>query len=148
MGAGPLYAVVDEDDADHERCRAALEDASYRLVIPALIVAETTSLVGTRLGPKTEARFLASLALMDVEMPAPEDWPRIAELVERYGDFPLGGADASVVALAERLGAETIGTLDDRHFRAVRPKHRRAFRLIPSSAFRGGTCSRAYLVAK
>jgi hypothetical protein len=25
VDTGPLYAVVDEDDADHARCRAALE---------------------------------------------------------------------------------------------------------------------------
>ncbi len=131
VDTGPLYAAVDEDDADHERCRAALEDAQYRLVIPALIVAEATYLIGTRLGPEVEARFLKSLAVMDVEAPTPEDWPRIADLVEQYADFPLGGADASVVALAERLGVDTIVTLDDRHFRAVRPTHRRAFRLVP-----------------
>ena len=51
VDTGPLYAAVDQDDADHARCRAALEDAAYRLVIPALIVAEATYLVGTRLGP-------------------------------------------------------------------------------------------------
>ena len=68
---------------------------------------------------------------MHVEAPTPDDWPRIAELVKQYADLPLGGADASIVALAERLEIETIVTLDDRHFRAVRPRHRKAFRLLP-----------------
>ncbi|MGH9657501.1 MAG: PIN domain-containing protein [Bryobacteraceae bacterium] len=66
-----------------------------------------------------------------MEAPTPDDWPRIANLVQQYGDFPLGGVDASVVALAERLDIETIVTLDDRHFRAVRPRHRTALRLLP-----------------
>lgn len=131
VDTGPLYAVVDADDADHARCRAVLEDAGCRLVIPALIVAEATYLVGTRLGAEVESRFLRSLAEMDVEAPAPDDWPRIADLVQRYADFPLGGADASAIALAERIGAETIVTLDARHFRAVRPKHRHAFTIVP-----------------
>lgn len=131
VDTGPLYAAVDEDDADHERCRAVLEDATRRLVIPALVVAEVTYLIGTRLGADVEARFLKSLARLDVEAPSPEDWPRMAELVEQYGDFPLGGIDASVIALAERLEVDTIATLDERHFRAVRPKHRRAFRIVP-----------------
>jgi predicted nucleic acid-binding protein len=131
VDTGPLYAAVDEDDADHERCRAVLEDATRRLVIPALVVAEVTYLIGTRLGADVEARFLKSLARLDVEAPSPEDWPRMAELVEQYGDFPLGGIDASVIALAERLDVDTIATLDERHFRAVRPKHRRAFRIVP-----------------
>jgi hypothetical protein len=30
----------------------------------------------------------------------------MAELVEQYSNFPLGGTDASVVALAERLDAQ------------------------------------------
>lgn len=131
VDTGPLYAVVDEDDADHGRCRAVLEQAGHRLIIPTLVIAEATYLIATRLGPLVEAQFLRSLTRMHVEAPAPDDWPRIAELVEQYGDFPLGGADASIVALAERLNIETIVTLDDRHFRAVRPRHRQAFRLLP-----------------
>lgn len=132
VDTGPLYAAVDEDDADHARCRAALEQPEHRLIIPALVVAEATYLIGTRLGPDVEARFLESLTHMDVEAPTLDDWSRIAQLVKQYGDFPLGGVDASVVALAERLDVETVVTLDDRHFRAVRPRHRQAFRLSPS----------------
>lgn len=131
VDTGPLYAVVDEDDADHARCREVLETGRLRLIVPALVIAEATYLVGTRLGSAVEARFLAGLARMHVEPPTPDDWPRIADLVEQYGDFPLGGTDASIVALAERLDIEAIVTLDDRHFRAVRPRHREAFRLFP-----------------
>jgi predicted nucleic acid-binding protein len=61
----------------------------------------------------------------------PGDWMRIAELVARYHDLPLGTVDASVVTLAERLGIEVIATLDRRHFTVVRPKHVRAFALLP-----------------
>ena len=130
VDTGPLYAVVDEDDDDHARCRAALE-AGHRLIIPTMVIAETSYLIGTRLGPEIEAQFLRSLASIHIEAPTPDDWPRIADLVEQYGDFPLGGADASIVALAERLDIEIIITLDDRHFRAVRPRHRKAFQLLP-----------------
>jgi predicted nucleic acid-binding protein len=62
---------------------------------------------------------------------APADLRRMAELVERYSDFPLGGTDASIVALAERLGAATIITLDRRHFGSVKPKHVESFKLVP-----------------
>jgi predicted nucleic acid-binding protein len=55
----------------------------------------------------------------------------MAELVEHNQNFPLGGTDASVVALAERLDAPIIVTLDRRHFAAVRPRHRKAFELPP-----------------
>jgi predicted nucleic acid-binding protein len=100
-------------------------------VIPALVVAEATYFVGKHLGPRAEARFLRGLEQYEVIAPTPADFLRMAELVEQYADFPLGGTDASVIALAERLGAETVITLDRRHFGAVRPRHVERFRLLP-----------------
>jgi uncharacterized protein len=61
----------------------------------------------------------------------PGVWLRIAELVRQYANFPLGGTDASVVALAERLNTDLRITLDRRHFSAIRPRHCAAFRLFP-----------------
>ena len=59
---------------------------------------------------------------------------RMAELVETYGDFPLGLVDASVIAVAERLNADAVATLDHRHFSVVRPRHLPAFKLLPEAS--------------
>jgi len=131
VDAGPLYAAADADDHDHRACVAALQREDLRLVVPALVVAEATYFVGRRLGSAAEAAFLRGIGQLDVEGPSSEDFPRIAELVEQYADFPLGGTDASVIALAERLDADTIVTLDHRHFAAVAPRHRNALELLP-----------------
>ena len=56
----------------------------------------------------------------------------MAEMVERYADLPLGAADASVIAVAERLGAREIATLDRRDFTVVRPSHVNALTLLPN----------------
>jgi predicted nucleic acid-binding protein len=96
-----------------------------------LVVAEATYFIGGRLGAQAEAAFLRGLEALDVEGPAPEDFTRIAELVETYADFPLGGTDASVIALGERIDAEIVVTLDRRHFAAVKPRHRETFELLP-----------------
>lgn len=131
VDAGPLYAAADADDHDHHACLAALQGEDLRLVIPALVVAEATYFIGRRLGAGAEAAFLRGLGQMDIEAPSSEDFPRIAQLVEQYADFPLGGTDASVIALAERLDTATIVTLDRRHFAAVTPRHRGALELLP-----------------
>jgi predicted nucleic acid-binding protein len=131
VDAGPLYAAADADDRDHEACVATLERADLRLVLPALVVAEATYFVAGRLGSSVEAAFLRAVGALDVEGPSSGDFARMAELVEQYADFPLGGTDASVIALAERLDAPTIVTLDRRHFSAVAPRHRKAFELLP-----------------
>lgn len=59
------------------------------------------------------------------------DANRIAELIDRYADLGLGGTDASLIVIAERLGVTRIATLDHRHFGVVRPNHAPAFELIP-----------------
>lgn len=61
----------------------------------------------------------------------PQTGGHIAEPVQTYADFPLGTTDAPVIAAAERLDAETVCTLDRRHFAAVRPRHRDAFAPVP-----------------
>lgn len=98
-----------------------------------LVVGEVTYLLGTRLGAEAETRFLGDLAggLLAVEAVHAGDWIRIAELVWRYRNLPLGTTDASVVAAAERLKVGKIATLDHRHFRVVRPAHVAAFELLP-----------------
>jgi predicted nucleic acid-binding protein len=51
--------------------------------------------------------------------------------MDKYADLPLGLADASVVAIAEELGAREIATLDRRDFSVVRPRHTSSFVLLP-----------------
>jgi predicted nucleic acid-binding protein len=131
VDAGPLYAAADADDDEHSICRATLSQPDLRLVVPALVVAEATHFVGRRLGAAAERAFLHGLGGLDVEAPTSDDFERMAQLVDQYADFPLGGTDASVIALAERLGAAVIVTLDHRHFGAVRPRHRDGFQLLP-----------------
>ncbi len=98
-----------------------------------LVLTEVAHLVGTRLGPEPEVRFLGDLAAgaFTVEPVAAADWLRIAELVARYRDLSLGTVDASVVATAERLRIREIATVDHRHFTVVRPDHVEAFTLLP-----------------
>lgn len=131
VDTGPLYAVTDTSDLDHRRSLEVLQRRDLQLIIPALVIAEASYLIGHRLGARAEATFLAGLRDFHVEAPAPDDWPLMAELVARYADFPLGGADASVVALAARHQTDIVITLDRRHFSAIRPPHCDALRLFP-----------------
>jgi hypothetical protein len=128
---GPLVAAVDGADRNHREVVELLNDRSYRIVIPALCVAEATYIIGGKYGSQVEAQFLLGLQNAEIMAPLPEDFPRIAELVRTYSNFPLGGTDASIVALAERLNTDLIITLDKRHFAAIKPRHCAAFRILP-----------------
>ncbi|MPZ23384.1 MAG: PIN domain-containing protein [Dehalococcoidia bacterium] len=131
VDAGPLYAAADADDDDHASCLSVLQRPDLELVVPALVVAEATYLVGRRLGARIEAAFLGGLTAVEVEAPTEGDWPVIAALVEQYRDFPLGGTDASVAVLADRLDTNLIVTLDRRHFSAIRSTRQRPYHLLP-----------------
>ena len=58
-----------------------------------------------------------------------DDGVRIRELVDRYRDLPLGGTDASIVAIAERLRARRLAPVDRPPSPVVRPTHVEAFEL-------------------
>lgn len=134
LDAGPLVAAADASDAAHPASAAVLRRTDLELVIPALVIAEAAYLVGRRVGPSKEAAFIRELRRFAIEPPIDEDWPVIAELVERYADFPLGTTDAATIVLADRLGTDLIVTLDRRHFAAVQSPSGRRFRLLPEAA--------------
>ncbi|MGH7749539.1 MAG: type II toxin-antitoxin system VapC family toxin [Candidatus Dormibacteria bacterium] len=85
-------------------------------------MAETAWLIEDRLGPQAEVAFLRSITrgeLSRVDL-VESDWERCVELVERYADLGLGLVDASLIAVAERLGVATLATLNHRDFTVVR----------------------------
>jgi predicted nucleic acid-binding protein len=133
VDTGVLLAAADVNDPDHATCAALLLGEPGDLVTTALVIAETAYLIGRQLGASAEAAFFVSVAERSVvvdELTA-DDLRRIAALVADYVDLPLGGTDASVVALAERHNATVIATLDRRHFSVVRPSHVAAFEIVP-----------------
>lgn len=133
IDAGPLVAAFDSRDRVHRSCVDLLETAAGPLLVPEVALSEVAYLVGARVGPIAEAKLAAALRDRELQAVAtePGDWPRIAELVERYIDLPLGVVDATVVAIAERLSVSTLATLDRRHFAVVRPRHIDGFELVP-----------------
>jgi predicted nucleic acid-binding protein len=131
VDAGPLLASLDRKDPDHIGCAEVLRRRSIALVIPSLVIAEVAHFATVRHGPLVEAAFVRSLADLSIEAPEADDWPMIADLVERYRDFPLGTVDASIAVLADRLETDLIVTLDRRHFRAIQSPQGRRLRLLP-----------------
>jgi predicted nucleic acid-binding protein len=97
------------------------------------VITEVTYLLASRLGWQPEVRFLGDLASGNFTLEAVHtvDLVRMAELVARYRNLPLGSVDASVIAAAERHGISELATLDRRHFAVVRPDHVQTLTLLP-----------------
>jgi predicted nucleic acid-binding protein len=133
LDTAPLLAALDAADPDHEACRLLIEGAGEDLVVPGLVLAELDYWCSERLGGAVWLAFLDDLldGAYRPEQPTLEDLRRCEELQSRYADLALGVVDASVIALAERLGERKLATLDRRHFGVVRPQHVDALLLLP-----------------
>ena len=133
VDTGALFAAMERAEPDHEACAALFRDPPDELIVPLSVIVESCLLYERRRGPRAESRFLHAIAdstMTVVPLSAP-DLRRMADLISRYGDLRLGAVDASIVTVAERLGASSILTLDRRHFSVVRPAHTAAFTLLP-----------------
>ncbi|GIH67591.1 type II toxin-antitoxin system VapC family toxin [Microbispora siamensis] len=132
IDSGPLVAAVNVRDRHHQACARLLRTHPGPLLVPTTVVTEVCQLVEKRQGSKAEAAFLCSfgagLTLVDL---TERDLQRMSDLVETYASLPLGAVDASVIAIAERLGVTEVATLDRRHFTVVRPQHTGALILLP-----------------
>lgn len=63
---------------------------------------------------------------LDVDAELVADIPRIVEVMGKYRDLPADFADASIVALAERVGITDVATIDN-DFSIYRTKDKRRF---------------------
>jgi len=133
VDTGVLLAAADADDDDHEVCARLLREHRGKLWVPAPVIPECAWQVERNVGPAAEAAFLRHMAsgqFKVVDLRA-VDYERCAELIDTYADLGLGVVDASVVTVAENLGARVLATLNRRDFKVVRPRHVDGFELVP-----------------
>ncbi len=118
---GAVLALLDADDRHHATLRELFERRPGEWILPWAVLPEVDYLVATRLGRRTQAALLEDLAAgaFAVEWGRPADLTRARELDRDYESLGLGLVDGAVIAVAERLQARAIATLDLRHFAAV-----------------------------
>lgn len=132
-----FIALLSANDQNHQVAADLVGSTDEPLLVPPTVVAEVCFLVGERNRDRSaEVAFLRSSTEPDgltlAEL-TPADTSRMADLTEQYADVGLGGTDASVLALAERLNINQVATFDRRHSPAVRPLSDHPLTLLPLS---------------
>jgi hypothetical protein len=132
--AGPLIAIIDADETDHDRCVQALDEATLPLVTTWPAFTEAMYLLARGGGIQAQRalwRLVQSdrLVIADLSASAVE---RSSRLMDKYADLPMDLADATLVALAEEEGHRTVFTLDS-DFSVYRIRGRLPFRTLPAS---------------
>jgi len=118
---GAIVALLDADDRHHAALRQLFEEDPGAWVLPWAVLPEVDYLALSRLGLAVELAFLADLAdgIFAVEWGDERDLARARDIARRHRALKLGLVDTVVIAVAERLGADAIATLDLRHFGAL-----------------------------
>lgn len=131
LDTGPLVALLDATDPDHERCVGLIQSSTERRVVPVCVLVEVEYLL--RPWPSAFPALLADFESGALELlELPKRWlGRAGELLERYRDLSLGLVDATVLAATEMLAETKLATLDHRHFHTVKPAHCESLRLLP-----------------
>lgn len=134
VDAGALYAQANAADPAHSAVVAVLDAERAALVTCEAAAQEADYLIGARLGVDVELAFLADLAAGTYEVACLDLAERaaVAELASRHRDLQLGLADATLMVLAARHRTVRVLTLNERHFRAVRPLWGEAFLVLPA----------------
>ena len=131
--AGPLVAIIDAGEPDHEACVEALDQLTLPLVTTWPAFTEVMYLLaraGGTQGRHALSRLVQSDRLHLADL-SPTLVDRSAQLMDQYADRPMDLADATLVALAEERGDRRIFTLDA-DFRIYRLRGRQHFELIPA----------------
>ena len=130
--AGPLIALIDADEQDHEACLQALDELALPLITTWPALTEAMYLLGRAGGIRGQQalwRLVHTDRLVVADL-SPATVVRSAHLMEQYADRPMDLADATLVAYAEEHGHRTIFTLDS-DFRVYRLRGRRRFETVP-----------------
>ena len=130
-----VIAAVDRADPSHDRVVAVLATERSTIFMPVVTLPEIAFLLTKRHGAARAAAAMdrvvrAQWPVTGLETP---DLHRATELMARYADARIGFVDAAIAALAERLGAARIYTLDRRDFAILRPRHLAAFEVLPTT---------------
>lgn len=131
-----LFALLDRSEPDHEVAAEWYRRADHESGTTPLVVGEMDYLTESRSGRLARTRFRRDVQRGSYLVAW---WPEAADqsvrIAERYRDLGVSLTDASLVALASRLGTTAIATFDERHFRAMQPlSHGTSFTVLPADA--------------
>ena len=132
--AGPLIAIIDGEEPDHEACLAALDEISLPLVTTWPAFTEAMYLLaraGGVAGQRALWRLVETDRLRIAEL-SEQAMRRAAQLMDKYADLPMDLADATLVAYAEEHHHRRVFTLDS-DFHVYRRHGRQRFEVVPAS---------------
>jgi predicted nucleic acid-binding protein len=129
VDTGPLVALFDPKDGQHQRCVKALKSIREPASTTTPVLTEAFHMLGPASIGSDRLREFVERGGLSVWFLERVSLTRAFELMELYADHPMDLADASLVAAAESMGTRKIFTVDRKDFETY--KIRRGHRHYP-----------------
>lgn len=130
MDAGPLVAMFDVQDADHNICHQILSDIKGRFITTSAVLTEVFHFLeaGSK-GWLGVQEFINQGNVSVIDLHTSKDLAACFDLMSKYQDNPMDFADATLVMIAGKLDINSVFTLDVKDFNSYRI--RKGFKHIP-----------------
>lgn len=132
IDTGPIVAFFDKDDRYHAPCIEILKEIREPLVTTWPVLTECFYLPNFSWEVQDNLWLFIQRGGIEIYPLGKELFIRCRDLMKQYHDLPMDLADATLVVLADILGASKIFTLDHKDFPIYRFRQKRRFTLIPS----------------
>jgi predicted nucleic acid-binding protein len=132
LDTGFVLALLSANDPLHEACKKVVADERSPL-LPTPVLPELAYMTIRNLGHSAYVSFLrfALIGQPKLVFATSADFARAVDIMEKYADSRIDFVDCVIMAMAERLNISRILTVDQRHFRLLRPTHIPAFDILP-----------------
>jgi len=133
LDAGPLVAALDPADQWHAMAAGPMHALSHRCLTTEAVIVEATHIAGGARGDYArvlEFVISAGIPVFALHLPMHQ---QCVHLMRRYADVPMDYADATLVALADRLRLRHVFTLDRKGFRTYRGARGIPLEIVPLS---------------
>jgi predicted nucleic acid-binding protein len=120
VDTGPLVALFDPRDGQHQRCVKTLRSIREPLSTTTPVLTEAFHMLGPASVGSDRLREFVDQGGLSVWFFERLSLTRAFELMELYADQPMDLADASLVVAAESLGARKVFTVDRKDFETYR----------------------------
>jgi predicted nucleic acid-binding protein len=111
IDSGPLIALFDKSDRYHVQALKFIQNPQGKLHSNLAVVTEVVHMLDFSQQAQQDFVYWVNQAI-ELDENTTVDWERIQEILEKYADLPADFADASLIALCERLNTRKVASVD------------------------------------
>ncbi len=131
LDTGALISLLDQDQPRHLEFTIFFESWKGSVVTSEAVLDEATILLRQVPGGAAACLEFFTRGGATLIPPSLDSLQRCQTLLQDYAELPMDYADATLVALAEKLGTNVVFTTNREHFGVYRTVSGRSFQVVP-----------------